>query len=173
VDVPAIGGDGVADEAREVGAEGEDQQRHHHLGHEQDDAAQQVGDVGEAQRIEADDQRAEDHQPVHQHAEDLGGVALDAAVVQEAVEAGALGDHVEVDGAQAPDDGEAHGLGHQPADDQDEQREHHARQHLAHLAQEHADRLEQHVDSVHALSSSMPRIPASGTCSQSGRLLNS
>ena len=46
--VAAVGDDGVADEAREVRAEGEDQQRHDHLGHEQHQAPEQVGDVGEA-----------------------------------------------------------------------------------------------------------------------------
>ena len=110
VHVPAVRGDGVGDEAREVAAEGEHQQRDQHLGHEQNHAAEQVGDVGEAEAVEAHHERAEDHQPVDHQADDLGGVGGDAAVAQEAVEAGALRDDVEVHRAQPLHDGEARRL---------------------------------------------------------------
>ena len=40
-------------------------------------------------------------------------------------------------------------LGHQPADDQDRDREQHARQELADLVQRRPDRLEQHLHVFH------------------------
>ncbi len=171
VDVAAIGGHRVADEAREVGAEGEDEECDHHLGQEQHHAPEQIGDVGEAEQVEADDQRGEDHQPVEKQRQDARGVGVDAAVAQEAVHAGALGEHVEVHRAQAAGDGETHRLGDDPAGEQHQQREHDARQELADADQEAAQRLERHFKLVHRAPPRMPISPDNGTCTQAGRLL--
>jgi hypothetical protein len=134
--VAAVGGDRVADEAREVGAEGQHQQRHEHVRHEPHHAAEQVGDVGQAQAVEGDEQRRQDDQPIHQHAEDGGGVAGHAALAQEAVEARALGEHGEVDGAHRLHDGEARHLGEQPARDDHHHCDQQARQEGADLEQD-------------------------------------
>ena len=91
-DVLAVRGDRVADEAREVRAEGEDQQRDDHLRHEQHDAAEQVGDVGEPEAVEGDHQRGEQHQPVDEQTEHVVGVRFAAALLQEAVDARVLGE---------------------------------------------------------------------------------
>ena len=74
-----------------------------------------------------------------------------------------------------------------PADDHHQQRQGEPRQEVAHLAQEHAQRLEHHVEAVHdyflplgsTVRSAAPRLPASaaspcsGMRSQSGRLSSS
>ena len=69
---------------------------------------EEIGDVGEPEAVEGDDQRGEDHQQEDERAEDVGRVALDAALLQEIVRSRAFGEHVEVDRPQAPDDREAH-----------------------------------------------------------------
>ena len=75
-DVAAVGDDRLADEAREIGAEGEHQQGDDDPGHEQHHAAEQLGHVGQAEPVEGDDQRGQDDQPVDQHAEQPHGVEL-------------------------------------------------------------------------------------------------
>ncbi len=96
--------------------------------------------------------------------------------LQEAVHPGALGEHVEVDRAQAAHHGEFRDLGQQPAGDQHRDREREARQEGADLGQECAHRFQHHVDFVHAslLFECQPasaRIPSSGVRTQPGRLL--
>ncbi len=163
-------------EAREVGAEGEDEERHDDPRHEEQHLAQQVRDVGEAEAVEADDERGEDHQPVGERGEDPGGVGLDAALLEEAVHAGALGEHVEVHRAQPFLRRQAHALGEQPAADQHQRRERETRQEFADLMEQRAQRFDQQVEIFHGdllHPSRVARMPCSGMPAQAGRFCSS
>ena len=80
---------------------------------------------------------------------------LQSAPLQEMVGSGALRQHVEIDRPQSLFDGKAHGLGEQPPDGNDGQRQRQARQERGDLMQELPRGIEQHINALHG---SLPRI---------------
>ncbi len=92
---------------------------------------------------------ASSDQPVDEQSQEMDGVGLAAALLQEAVDAGLLGHDVEVDRAQHADDRESRCLRDQPADDEDQDGQQHVRQEGADLMQRLAYRLEQNLHVIH------------------------
>ena len=140
-----------SDEAREIRAEDQDHDGEHDLGHEEHDAADEIGHVCQIEAVGRNHQRGQDHQPVGQAAEHAHGIDMGTALLQEVIDPRLLGDDTEVDGAQSLHDREAHGLRDNPADDEDDDREQQPGQENADLMQRLPDRLEQHVDVHHIL----------------------
>ena len=107
-------------------------------------------------------------------------VVCDTALRQKAVHSRPLGENVEVDRTQRLHHGEACRLGEQPAADEHHHSEHQTRQEDGHLREQHAHRLEKHVNLVHGDISfgehqsgtwrpARARMPSSGIRIQPGR----
>jgi len=90
---------------------------------EQDDAAQQVRNIGKSQAIEGDNESCQNHQPKGDDSEQRGGIPAHARLPQKIVRARPLGQYIEVHGAQRALDGEAYRLGKQPSHGDHEQRQ--------------------------------------------------
>ncbi len=92
---------------------------------------------------------SENGEPIDQQAENLRGVELAAALLDEAIDARFFGQNIEIDGTQCLDRRKSQRLGDQPSDNENHDRKQHAGKEFADLHENHADRFPRHIDSFH------------------------
>src|SRR5213075_2274228 len=109
-----------------------------HPGDEQQYASDKIGHVRESHAVERDHQRSENGEPVDQQAENLRGVELAAALLDEAIDARFFGQNVEIDGTQRLDRRKSQRFGDQPSDNENHDGKQHAGEEFADLHENHA-----------------------------------